>query len=503
MSEQIVSESAPPPSLAARARQAVVWTTGFNLFRDVLQFGLTLVLVRLLPAEVYGQFGLLTTIIGFLTLLSFREFLNHTLQLRDGETVPYQDHFSAGLVIQLGVFIAANVLAIALRWLPEYAPIAPVLHVMSVLFLLDLPSEFRVRMLERSLDWRRLRLLHASALVAGGVLSVMMAFRGWGVYSLLVPTLLVPIPFAFDLFVRAKWRPTWEWDWARFAPAWRFGRARIAATSLVAGASLLESSWLSWGLGFAALGMFGRAIGLSQLMCGRVAGLLAASVYPVLTRIPAGTPAFRRASAMYLRTTAWVVVPAAAIASLLAQPIVALLYGERWLAIVPLVAYAMATAAIAAVVQTSYTLSLAHGRQDRCLATDAWRLIGTALCLVVCLPLGVQSYLLGLAAVHAVALVGVLSGLIRDEAITTSALADAFVPPMASATSAIFSVGLFTRLVRFDDGGMWVSVTAALLFVVVFGTSLRLFFQRELSELVGYLPEPQRITRWLRLQPAL
>ena len=503
MLDQLVSESAAPPSLAARARQAVVWTTGFNLFRDLLQFGLTIVLVRLLPAEVYGQFGLLTTLIGFLTLLSFREFLNHTMQLRDGETVPYQDHFSAGLVIQGGVFLVANGIAIVMRWFPDYAAVAPVLHVMSVLFLLDLPSEFRVRMLERSLDWRRLRLLHASALIAGGVLSIVMAFRGWGVYSLLVPTLLVPIPFAFDLFVREKWRPTWEWDWTRFAPAWRFGRARIAATSLIAGASLLESSWLSWGLGFAALGMFGRAVGLSQLLCGRVAGLLAASVFPVLTRIPAGTPAFRRASAMYLRTTAWVVVPAAAVASLLAQPIVALLYGERWLEIVPLIAYAMVTAAIAAVVQTSYTLLLAHGRQNRCLATDAWRLIGTALCLVICLPLGVPSYFVGLAAVHAVALIGVLAGLIRDEAISASALADAFVPPLTSATSAIGSIVVITRVVRFDDGGPWSSITAALLFVVVFGTSLRLFFRRELSELVGYLPEPQRITRWLRLQPAL
>ena len=75
-------------------------------------------------------------------------------------------------------------------------------------------------------------------------------------------------------------------------------------------------------LGFASLGIFGRAVGLAQLLCGRVAGLLSLSIYPVLTQLTPGTDSFRRASAMYLRTIGWTVIPLAVLTSMLAGPIV-------------------------------------------------------------------------------------------------------------------------------------------------------------------------------------
>lgn len=494
------SSASRSASFGARARQAVAWNTGFNLFRDALQFAVMLVLVRLLPAEVYGQFGFLTALISFLTLCSFREFLNHTLQIRDGEPVPYQDHFTAGLVIQGVVFAVANGIAFGLARVPEYAAVAPVLHVMSVLFLLDLPSELRVKMLERALDWRRLRLLHASALVAASLLSVVLAFRGWGVYALLLPTLVVPLPFIYDLLVRARWRPSLSWSWSGFEPASRFGASRILAASLVSGAALLESWWLSWGVGFAMLGIFGRAVGLAQLLCGRLAGMLAQAVYPVLTRMPVGSDVFRRAGAMYVRAIAWVVVPGAALATLLGDTIVRVLYGERWLAVVPLLGFALSAAAAGAIAQTAYTLLLAHGRQDRCLAADAWRFAGTILSLALLLPYGLVYYLAGMTAVHASALAAIVIWLRQAGALTGHAVAAALVPPAAATLMALAAIVVVRWPIAL--GGSAASALSALVFAAVVASTFRFLFPRELTELVGCMPEQDRLTKWLRLPSA-
>lgn len=497
-----MSQTTATGDLAGRARLAIAWTTGFQLFRDVLQFGLTLVLVRLLPAEAYGQFGFVTTFLTFLTLYSFREFLGHTLQVREGESVHYQEHFTFGLVVQSAVFLVANLIAIGLRWFPAYAAASPLIHVMSVLFVLDLPSEFRVKMLERALDWRRLRFLHGMALLAGGGVSVVLAFGGWGPYALLLPTLLVPVPFIYDLFVTERWRPTWAWNWERFRPAWRFGMARVTAVSFVSAALMLESSWLTGALGFAALGVFGRAIGLAQLLCGRVSGLLAMAVYPVLTRIPADTESYRRASAMYLRTVVWTVVPAALLFSVLAAPVVRLLYGQQWLAVIPMLPLTLAGGAAAAASHTGYTLLLAHGRQDRCLRADVWRLIGTAAALAVFLPFGIQRYLVGLAVVHVVSLGLVLSWLTRAGAVSTRSLADAFAPPAVSAvvagTALLAARGLAARF----DYVVVDAIVSGVVFSVAYVACLRVAFSAQLRELVVYFPKRRRINRLLRLPEA-
>jgi O-antigen/teichoic acid export membrane protein len=70
------------PQLAEKARSGVLWVTGLNIFRDLLQFGTMLVLVRLLAPKAYGEFSLISSVMVFFTVFSFRSFLEHTLQLR-------------------------------------------------------------------------------------------------------------------------------------------------------------------------------------------------------------------------------------------------------------------------------------------------------------------------------------------------------------------------------------------------------------------------------------
>ena len=475
--------------VAGRARRAVAWATGFQLFRDVVQFGLTITLVRLLPADVYGQFGFLTTLLSFFTLYSFREFLGHTLQVRDGGALHYQDHFTAGAVVQLGLVAIVNVAALGLRWLPDYAPVSPVLHIMSVLFLLDLPAEFRVKMLERELDWRRLRLLQAMGFAVGGAASIALAFAGAGVYALLLPTLIAPLPFAYDLFIAEGWRPTWAFSWDRFRPSWRFGWTRIGTVSLVAVATVTESAWLTGALGFALVGIIGRATGLAQLLCGRVAGLLALSIYPVLTRLDPGSDAFRRASAMYLRSIGWTVIPLAVLTSMLAEPVVTLIYGRAWSAAIPLVPLAIGAAAIAAMVQTAYTLLLAHGRQAECLAADAWRLAGTVVALGALLPFGIRTYLLAVCGLHLVSLLMVLVFLLESRGVTSAAIWSAIAPPAACAVLA----GLAGQSVAGST-----PVVQMFVFGIAYVTGLRVMFAAPFAELVSYLPQAGRLNRWFR-----
>lgn len=61
-------------ALGRKAVSGVLWNTGLNVFRDFLQFGVMLILVRLIMKEAYGEFGLVTAILGFLSVFSFRAF---------------------------------------------------------------------------------------------------------------------------------------------------------------------------------------------------------------------------------------------------------------------------------------------------------------------------------------------------------------------------------------------------------------------------------------------
>jgi len=495
-------DSGRPVALADKARQAVAWTAGITIFQDVLQFGVTLTLTRLLPPDAYGKFTFVNTTIALFTVFSFREILNYTLQVRSDADTHYQDHFTAGAAIQGVLFVLLNLLAVGARFVPAYAPAANLLHIMSLLLPLDLVSEFRVKMLERSLDWRRLRTLHATGLALGAALAIVMALSGCGAYSLLVPSLLMALPFAYDLFVTEGWRPTWEWNAERYAPARRFGLLRIGSGSVVSLSSFAESLLLTRAIGFAQLGVYNRALGLAALCCQRIASLLLNSLYPVLTRVPVGSDQYRRASALIIRCLAWSVIPLSLGIGLTAEPVVRLLYGTQWLASVRLVPRALILGALLALVHTTYTLLLAHKQQRRCFVADVVRAVGTLVALIVAIPWGVEAYLTFLIGVQGAILILTLFWLRQDRAVTPAGVAAALIPSALASGVALATVLAAGRVTGLAIGPIWTGFAAGALFMAVYGLFVRVCFAPLLHELVCQLPRRTQLLTLLRLPNA-
>ena len=486
--------------LAEKARRSVLWTTGFTVFQDVLQFGLTLTLTRLLPPEAYGKFSFVTTLIGFFTVISFREFLNHTLQVRNTEETHYQDHFTAGAVMQTSLFLLVNLIAVGLRFTATYAPVAPLLHLMSPLLLLDLVSEFRTKMLERQFEWQRLRTLHAVGLIAGAVVAVTMAVGGFGVYALLVPSFCTSLPLAWDLFVTAGWRPTWEWSAERYRSARQFGTTRIGSTSLVSASNLAENASLTRAVGFTQLGLYNRALSLAALACQRTASLLMNALYPVLTRVPVRTPQYRRAATLVLRFMAWTVIPAAFALAWLAEPLTRTLYGSRWVAAIPLMPYTAALSAILALVQTNYTLLLAHQQQRLCFIADMMRLVGMVVLLAVLLPFGLRTYVCGLLALHSTVLTITTVWLWRDTVFDGEGLIGAVGPALAGSVAGL-SVAIIVPLSLGNPPTPFLALAwQGTLFAIGYLAFLRICCANWMREIVMHLPQRDRIAAILRLR---
>lgn len=488
--------------LSARARSAVVWNTAFNLFRDVLQFLTMLVLVRLLQPESYGEFALTTSVIGFLSILSLNNFIAHVLQVQSSDEIHLQDHFTAGAVIQVALFGLTNLFAAALWWSQKYAQVAPLVHVMSVTFLLEWPCEIRRKMLERELDWRRLRLLHAIGLLGGAGLALVLALAGAGTYALLLPGLLSTLPFIYDLFICIRWRPTWAWSLERYRPAMRFGLSRIGSGVAVSGRTLVESAVLSVALNFAGLGIYSRAYGLAQLFCAKFASQLTYAIYPLLPRIGTGGGDGGRVGDLVLRLIAWGAVPIAVVLGVLAVPIVRVVYGSGWESVAPLLPWAVTLAVLLALSQTANQLLLARQQARLCVASDSLFLVGTVIALAIALPHGAVAYLGALAGVQVALLILLGWWLLLHQAATAAGVRDATVPPMLAAAVAGCVVLLLvpeSLVGTRNDRSPGQAVCWGGIFAVLYVIGLRLTFLRQLEALVRHFPGRAIIGRALFL----
>jgi PST family polysaccharide transporter len=356
-----------------------------------------------------------------------------------------------------------------------------------VFFVLDWASEFRVKMLERNLDWKRLRGLQAVGLAANSALAIALAKLGFGVYALVAPGMIMTLPFIWDLFFRLEWRPDWSWNRANYAAAWSYGWTRIMAGMLTSARPLLEGAVIVQVAGFAQLGFMSRAVGLSILCCQKVPQVLTMTLYPVLTRMARKSDAFERANSLVLRLVGWMAVPAAILFSLVAGPLVHVVYGAKWDAAIPLLPYALVGGAAAALYQAATMLMLADVQHRGCALAEFLTLASLAVCLIVVLPRGIAAYLGAAALVQVAVLIWMLWSLARTGALSARATVRAVLAPIAAGIAAWLVCRAFSPAVSW-----WSACRVSVMFGLTYCLIMRVACPAETRELMSYVRRGRR-----------
>lgn len=479
--------------LAGKARAAVIWSFGFNVLRDLLQFATMLVLVRLLAPSSYGEMTLTTSIITFATWISFSNFLSYIIQVQSDEDIHYQDHFTAGGVIQLFAFLLVNLIAICTKQFPVYHPVAPYVHLMSFSLVLNWPAEFRRIMLVRQHHWKRIGILNGIGIFAGAITGPLLALNGAGTYALLIPTLLMPLPFIYDLLIVERWRPTWQWSKESYRPAINFGLIRIAGGATVGVRLLIEATALTLYFGFAGLGVYTRALSLAQMFCSRITSELLASIYPVLTRIGSDDSNTRRIGGMVLRVVLWLAIPIAVTLGTLAPQVVHVVYGSRWVGVTPLLPWALLLAVLSSYTGATYTLLLSRQLPKYSLGIDVFNLIGTVVALWLFSEMGALVYLQALTFFQMVLVLISTCWLFNYHAINSGGLSLAVLPPLLSCAIAwLITYAILQTGTASGDKNLSQIVVKSLfwggVFSVLYALIIRIFFKSALAQLITYMP---------------
>ncbi len=461
-----------------------------------------LVLVRLLSPEQYGAMALSQAILGIVTLIAAGTFVGHALQVRDPSTIDWQSHFTAATVwsaaIGLIVLSAAEFLA-APVW---GADVGQALALLSLVLFIGAPAEVRNAMLNANHNWARVRLLSLLGTFLALGVGIGLALAGFGVAALAVQPALFVLPAAIDLFW-SGFRPTWQFDRKYYRDVISFGLNRFTGGALGAARGFIEQALMAATFSLAVNGVYGRSLGLANLLVGRLGMISVGALYPILTRAERGSSQFRRKAALVLQGIAWIAIPAATYLAIEADPIVALLYGDGWTSVAQLLPAAAAVGAAGALHFTVSRVLLANESRNASLAIDVSSGIVSIALAFWLLPQGPLVYLWALAIVG---LIGFLFGaffLIRDQAVGLAGLALATIPPTLATSLAAISI----FLIKSKFQGLWPIfdlIVTAVCFSSVFSCFLLAFFRRSLFDLLAILPGGPRLIRVISLgQPLI
>lgn len=363
---------------------ALGWSAVNSLSARLLSIGVGLVIARLLTPAEFGTYALAYVVVTI--ALSFNE-LGASVVLMRSPAAPVSMAATAVTISLAGGVAIFLVLLVGAPWIasllgPE--ELVVLIRIVSLNVLLDSLASVPNALLCRSfMQGRRTAVLFASAFPAAGV-SIGLAAAGWGAESLAWGSIAGNVTAVVLLFALAPARPR---------PGWRPVHARtlllgglpLAAASL-ANLATLNVDYVVVGrmLGTEALGFYVLAFNISSWP----SSLLSLSIRPV------ALPAFsgmvhdlRRLQALVFRSLRflWAVtlLPTLLI-SLLAGPLVQVLYGDKWRASAEALRWLAILGGIRVMLDLVYDLLVALGRAGRLVAVQ----VGWLFALAVSLPVG-------------------------------------------------------------------------------------------------------------------
>jgi O-antigen/teichoic acid export membrane protein len=320
-------------SLTDRTTIAARWGLAGAVIGGASQLLIGAVLARLLTPSDFGLMAFAFIVLGLVQPLGDLGLCNAIVQ----RSLLTERHIRAGFTaaVLLGVVIAIAVAAFApaATLLIRDHESVQVLRVLSLGFALGGLSVVPRALLRRRMDFKRQFFIDTCSYVLGyGALAILLAIRGWGVWSLVWGGLFQGLVTSVGLlaFCRHSMRPLLATR--EIAELLQFGIGS-SATSVVNYLALnVDNFVVGRNLGAASLGLYSRAYNLMNLPYTYSARVLSGVLFPAFSEVQGEAVRVRRAYLLLTEFTGMIAAPAMALLAVVAPHLVRAVYGPKWTA---------------------------------------------------------------------------------------------------------------------------------------------------------------------------
>lgn len=458
---------AAPTSLASRALRGVRWNYLGAVGRIAATFVSQIVLARLLGPEQFGLFGyafLTVSLLGLMVEMGLQNALVQASELSDEALAVACGRLAlSGLVVATAVFFLSDFIAGFIFATPRAAE---VLRAMAPTLLVTAGTVAGSAMLTRELDFKTIQIaLLGSYIIGYLVAGIGAALLGLGVWSLVIAWHVQTITACLFMLARSPRRLRLSSP-LRHLPMANFGFV-VMATHM--------TNWLidngphtaigRW-LGASTLGLYTVANNLVKVPADHLVRNIQTVLHALASRAQDNDAGLRRAYLTVLTGVGVLAFPTFAYVALLAEPVISMLLGPKWLAAADVLLPLSVAMMLHAVEAMAGPMLSGRGEPGVELRVKLVMIVLTVCVLVVTAHWSLVAVGWGVVAVYLVRWLWMNAAVCRRLSIGAGQMARAMTPPLLLAALALAVPGAVTATLEAADAELpapWllIVVTAA------------------------------------------
>ena len=313
----------------------MLWRLAERCGAQGVSFIVSLILARLLLPEAYGVISLITVFTSILNLFIDSGFKNALIQKKDADQLDYSTVFYFNIV--MGVLLYGIMFAAAPLIADFYDRPYMVIYIraMSLTLVLGGINGVQQAVVARRMQFKRFFYATLTGTVISAVVGISMAYMGTGIWALITQRLVNQAIDTVFLWFTVRWRPSLRFSMKRLKPMFGYGSKLLLSS--FANTLMGNLTGLIVGKIYTAelLAYYDKGKNIPNLVVQNLQAAVQSVLFPVIAGNQNQKEEVKKILRKSILTSTYCIFPCMTGIAVCAEPLVRLLYTEKWLTMTP------------------------------------------------------------------------------------------------------------------------------------------------------------------------
>ena len=317
-------------SLKDKTVKGVAWSGIDNIARTGVTFVVSIVLARLLSPDDYGLIGIITIFTAVCTVIVNGGFTTALIRKKDATDDDYNTAFIVNLVLSIFLYAVIFLCSPFIADFFDRKELIALTQVSSLGMIIGALALVQQTRLTKRIDFKTQAKITLVASICSGVVGIVMAIAGFGVWALVAQTLSSQMLRTVLLWFYNKWVPKLKFSSRSFHELFGFGWKMMVSC-------LLDTVWqelyqvvVGKFYSPATLGQYTRSKQFSKLFSSNLTSVIQRVTYPVLSNIQDDKERMVSAYRRIIKVTMFITAISMLFLGAISEPLLYCLIGPKW-----------------------------------------------------------------------------------------------------------------------------------------------------------------------------
>lgn len=317
--------------LKGKALNGIIWNLAESLVGQGFMFVIGVILARILSPTEFGQIGLIAVFISVSQVFVNSGFNNALIRKQNCTQLDFSTvffyNFAVGLIFYFLLYVSSGYISQFMND-PE---LRMIIRVLGVVLIIDSLTIIQRTILIKKINFKLQAKISITSSVISGIIAVILAYFGYGVWSLVVQKIVKQIADSSMFWILNKWKPDLVFSTASFKELFGFG-SKLLISNLI-DTIFQNIYYFIIGKFFSArdLGFYSKADEFKKLPSQNIYAVISKVSYPVLAEIQDDNENLKHTYKRLIKSTMFITFTLMFGLIALSDSLIQVLLGDKWM----------------------------------------------------------------------------------------------------------------------------------------------------------------------------